>query len=139
MEWLSFGGVTWWAVGLAFVVTFVLGWLWYSPQGFFPVWARLGKLDLKAMGETNMVPTFLQTTVANALGVIVLAVLIVALDVDGWVAGLLTGAIIGLVFRAGAHAIHNGFAQRHPGITLIDAAHDTVALAIAGAILGAVG
>lgn len=137
MSWLAFGEVNWLAVAIAFVVTFVLGWFWYSPQGFFPLWARLGKLDLEALGKEPMVPTFLQTIVANVAGVIVLALLFQAADVSGWLAGAASGAIIGLVFRGGAHAIHNGFAMRHPGITLIDAAHDTVALAVAGAILAA--
>jgi hypothetical protein len=35
--------------------------------------------------------------------------------------------------------MHNGFAARHPGVTLLDLAHDTIALAIAGAVLGAAG
>lgn len=139
MSWLSFDNVTWWAVAIAFVAAFIVGWLWYSPWGLFPLWARLGKLDLEALGSAPMVPTFVQTAVANLLGVILLAVLLPALGASGWVAGLLTGAILGLVLRGGAHAIHNGFALRHPGITVIDAAHDAVGLAIAGAILGAIG
>ena len=43
--------------------------------------------------------------------------------------------MIGLVLRGGAHALHNGFAARHPGVTLLDALHDTVALALSGLIL----
>ncbi len=35
MEWFSFEGVNWLAVALAFLASFVLGWFWYAPQGFF--------------------------------------------------------------------------------------------------------
>jgi hypothetical protein len=49
------------------------------------------------------------------------------------------GAILGFVFRGGAHAIHNGFAARDWRVTLIDTAHDTVGLAVAGAILALFG
>ena len=34
MEWLTLDGIPWLGVALAFVATFVLGWFWYSPQGF---------------------------------------------------------------------------------------------------------
>ncbi len=83
-----------------------------------------------------MGPAFVQTFVANVLGVIVLAVLMANLGVASWWEGLLFGGLLGLVFRAGAHALHNGFALRSGRVTFIDAAHDASALAIAGAILG---
>lgn len=139
MDWLNFAEVNWLAVVIAFVVVFVVGWFWYSPQGFFPLWTRLGKIDRDAVGEANMGVAFGGTFLGTGLGVILTALLLNGLGVEGWVAGMLTGLILGLVYRGGAHAIHNGFALRHPGVTLIDLAHDTVQLAIAGAILGAMG
>ena len=137
MEWLSLDGVPWWSLLLAVVVTFALGWVWYSPMGFFPLWARLGKLTPEDMKSSNMVVAFGGTLAGNILGVLLLGVLISSLGVSGIWQGALLGGLIGLVFRGGAHAVHNGFAARHPGITLIDAAADTVSLAVAGAIIGA--
>ena len=137
MEWLSLDGVPWWSLLLAVVVTFALGWVWYSPVGFFPMWARLGKLTPEDMKSSNMAVAFGGTLAGNILGVVLLGVLISSLGVSGIWQGALLGAVIGLVFRGGAHAVHNGFAARHPGITLIDAAADTVSLAVAGAIIGA--
>ena len=72
-----------------------------------------------------------------ALTSILLAVLISALDLNTFWAGAFFGVIIALVFRAGGHVIHNGFAGRPTAVTVIDAGHDVVALAIAGAIIGA--
>lgn len=136
MEWLSFEGVSWLGVGVAFLVTFALGWYWYSDAGFFKIWQRAGNITREDMEKANMGAAFGGTAAGNLLGIILLAVLMVGLGVSGVGPGAALGAVLGLVFRAGAHALHNGFAIRKPVITLIDGAHDTVALAVAGAVLG---
>jgi hypothetical protein len=134
-DWLSFGGVNWLGILVAFIATFALGWFWYSNAGFFPLWKRLGKITDEQIKNADMGVAFGGTALFNALGVILLAMLMAALHVTGVGGGAVLGAILGLVFRGGAHAIHNGFAIRDPRITLIDAASDTVSLALAGAIL----
>jgi hypothetical protein len=136
MDFLSLDGVNWLAVVVAFIASFALGAFWYSAAGFFPVWQRLGNITDEQIKHANMAAAFGGTVVANLLGVIVLAVLMVATGATGMGGGALLGMIVGLVYRAGAHALHNGFAVRNPKITLIDGAHDTLGLALAGAILG---
>ena len=102
MEWLSLDGVPWWSLLLAVVVTFALGWVWYSPVGFFPMWARLGKLTPEDMKSSNMVVAFGGTLAGNILGVLLLGVLISSLGVSGIWQGALLGGLIGLAFRGGA-------------------------------------
>ncbi|WP_062381288.1 DUF1761 domain-containing protein [Demequina pelophila] len=136
MDWLSLADVNWIAVLVAFLAAFALGFWWYSPVGLFPLWQRLNGMTREDMEGASMGVAFGGTIVANALGVILLAVLMNGLGIDDWAGGLVLGALIGLVFRGGAHALHNGFALRHPGITLIDAAHDTAGLALAGVVIG---
>lgn len=136
MDWLSLDGVNWWGVVVAFVAAYALGSLWYSRILFFPVWARLGELDMDKLQNSNMVPIFGQMFVGNALGVLALAWLMAGLEVSGWWEGLLLGLIVGVAFRAGAHLVHNGFAQRHSLVTLIDSGHDALSLALAGCALG---
>lgn len=136
MEWLTFDGVNWLGVLLAFVASFAIGWVWYSPFAFFPVWAKLGGLTDERMKQANMGAVFGQMIVGNILGVIVLAMLMAGLGASGWLAGLVLGIVVGIAFRAGAHLVHNGFALRDWRITLIDSAHDTLSLAIAGLVLG---
>lgn len=136
MEWLSFEGVNWWAVLVAFVAVFALGSVWYSRLMFFPVWSRLESLDDEKMRNANMPLVFGQMLVGNALGVLALAWLMAGLEITGWWDGLLFGLLVGVAFRAGAFLVHNGFAQRHPLVTLIDSGHDAVSLALAGVILG---
>lgn len=136
MAWFDLGAVNWLAVLVAFVASFLFGFWFYSPAGLFPLWKRLGRISDDDMKSANMVVAFGGTLLGNLLGVIVLAVLMGGLGIDDWTGGLALGALIGLVFRGGAHAIHNGFAVRHPGITVIDAVHDAVGLALAGVVLG---
>lgn len=136
MEWLSFAGVDWIGVLVAFVASFVFGWLWYSQFAFFPVWSRLSQLDEEKLKSANMGAVFGQMIVGNVMGVLGVAWLMAALGVSGALEGLVLGLVVGLLFRAGAHLVHNGFAQRHSGVTLIDSAHDTLALGIAGLVLG---
>ncbi len=136
MDWFTFDGVNWIAVLVAFVAAFALGWWWYSPAGFWKVWRDRAGVTDDLMKDANMGVAFGLTILANALGVILLAMLMNRLGIDGWAGGLLLGALVGLIFRGGAHALHNGFAVRSHSVTLIDAAHDTAGLALAGLILG---
>jgi hypothetical protein len=136
MDWLTFDGVNWLAVVIAFIASFAFGWWYYSPAGLWTVWKKAAGITGEQMEGASMGVAFGGTILANALGVIVLAILMVQLGADSWLDGLVLGAIIGVVYRAGAHALHNGFAIRSPKVTLLDGLHDTLALAIAGVILG---
>ena len=136
MDWLTFEGVNWIGVAIAFVVSFGFGWWYYSPAGVWNVWKRAAKVTNEDMENSSMGVAFGGTILANILGVILLAVFMVQLGADSWIDGLVLGAIVGLVYRAGAHALHNGFAMRSPIVTLLDGLHDIVALALAGVILG---
>ena len=136
MDWINFGALPWWGVALAFVASFAIGAVWYSRFAFFNVWARLGGLTDEKMKTANMPAAFGQMVVGNALGVIALALVMVGLGATGVLDGVVVALVLGVAFRAGSHMVHNGFAVRHPGITLIDSAHDIVSLVAAGAILG---
>ncbi|MFV0633077.1 DUF1761 domain-containing protein [Demequina sp.] len=136
MDWFTLEGLPWVGIALAFIATFVLGWFWYSPQGFFRPWQRAVGFTDEDMKDARMGLAFGQMVVGNVLGLVVLAVLLVALGVDSWSGAALTGVVVGFALRGGAHLIHDGFALRGPVATWIDIAHDTVALAVAGALMG---
>ncbi len=139
MDWLShLAQVNWLAVLLAFISSMVVGFVWYMPAVLGRRWMQaIGKTeeDLKNIdgGPGIWVPMML----ASALTSVLLAVLASALELDTWWSGALFGLIVAVVFRAGGHVIHNGFAGRPSTVTVIDSGHDVVALAIAGAIIGA--
>lgn len=139
MDWLTHvSQINWLAVLLAFAATMVIGFVWYMPAVLGTRWmAAIGKTedDLKNMGGGAGI--WLPMMAAAALTAILLAVLISKLALDNALAGGFFALVVGLVFRAGGHVIHNGFAGRPAAVTLIDSGHDLVAMTVSGAIIGA--
>ncbi|GAB2725681.1 DUF1761 domain-containing protein [Arthrobacter bambusae] len=139
MDWLSsLQHLNWLAILLAFVSSMVIGFVWYMP-------AVLGRRWMQAIGKTEEdlkkidggPGIWIPMMVAAALTSILLAVLIGRLGVHGSLAGGYFALVIAVVFRVGAHVIHNGFAGRPSAVTLIDSGHDIVAMTVAGSIIGA--
>ena len=129
--------LNWWAVIVAALSSFMVGFAWYAKPTFGNKWMKLVGLTAKQMDSTDgMVKRFSMTGIASLLTAITLGCLMIETGTSGLVNGIVFGAIIGLVFRAGAHVIHNGFAHKSGTLTLIDSAHDIVAVALMGAILG---
>src|SRR5690606_23888695 len=84
----------------------------------------------------GMGTTFLSTGILALVTAVTLGCLLIATNTTGLIDSKLLALVIGLVFRAGAHVMHNGFARRPGKLTLIDGAHDVVALTVMGGILG---
>ncbi len=139
MDWLShISQINWLAVLLAFISSMAIGFVWYMPAVLGKRWmAAIGKTeaDLKNIGGGAGI--WVPMMVAAALTAVLLAVLISKLGLDSAVAGGWFALVLALVFRAGAHVIHNGFAGRPTSVTLIDSGHDLLAMTVAGAIIGA--
>lgn len=139
MDWLShISQINWLAVLLAFVSSMVIGFVWYMPAVLGRRWMQaIGKTedDLKNIdgGAGIWVPMMLTAAVTSIL----LAILLSALDINTFWAGAVFALIIAVVFRAGGHVIHNGFAGRPSTVTVIDSGHDILAMTVAGAIIGA--
>ncbi|HKU30200.1 DUF1761 domain-containing protein [Arthrobacter sp. NyZ413] len=139
MDWLtSMSQLNWLAILLAFVSSLVIGFIWYMPAVLGRRWMEaIGKTeeDLKKIdGGTRI---WVPMIVAAALTSIVLAVLIGRLDVHGSLPAAFFALVVAVVFRAGGHVIHNGFAGKPSAVTVIDSGHDIVAMTVAGAIIGA--
>lgn len=136
MSWFTPSNIEWWAVILATVSTFVVGFGWYHERVLGAVWLRLAGLtddELAAAPPTR----FVAAGVVGLVMSLVLNVLMVELSVLSVGGGALFGAFLGLVFRAGNVVIHNGFELRPMGLTVVDALHDVFSLAVVGAIIGA--
>ena len=139
MDWLSYiSQINWLAVLLAFVASMVIGFVWYLPAVLGNRWmAAIGKTEEDLKNISGGAGIWVPMMVAAALTAILLAVLISKLGLDNALAGGFFALILGLVFRAGGHMIHNGFAGRPVAVTLIDSGHDLLAMTVAGAIIGA--
>lgn len=139
MDWLSYiSQISWLAVLLAFVASMVIGFVWYLPAVLGNRWmAAIGKTEEDLKNISGGARIWVPMMAAAALTAILLAVLISKLDLDSALAGGFFALVLALVFRAGGHVIHNGFAGRPAAVTLIDSGHDLVAMTVAGAIIGA--
>lgn len=139
MDWLSYiSQINWLAVLLAFIASMVIGFVWYLPAVLGNRWmAAIGKTEEDLKNISGGAGIWVPMMAAAALTAILLAVLISKLDLDNALAGGFFALVLALVFRAGGHAIHNGFAGRPVAVTLIDSGHDLLAMTVAGAIIGA--
>ena len=138
MDWLSdVSQINWLAVLLAFAASMAIGFVWYMPAVLGNRWmAAIGKTEEDLKNISGGAGIWLPMMLAAALTAVLLAVLMSRLGLDNAVAGGLFALVAGLVFRAGGHVIHNGFAGRPAAVTLIDSGHDLVAMAASGAIIG---
>ena len=138
MVWLSdVSQLNWLAVLLAVAASMAIGFVWYMPAVLGNRWmAAIGKTEEDLKNISGGAGIWLPMMLAAALTAVLLAVLIARLGLDNAVAGGLFALVAGLVFRAGGHVIHNGFAGRPAAVTLIDSGHDLVAMAVSGAIIG---
>jgi hypothetical protein len=133
----ALGDLNWWAVIVAALSSFVVGFVWYAKPVFGNKWMKLVGITPKEMDSSKgMIKTFSMTGLFSLLTAIILGCLMLETGTSGLINGIIFGAVIGLVFRAGAHVIHNGFAHKSGTLTVIDSAHDIAALAVMGAILG---
>jgi Protein of unknown function (DUF1761) len=139
MDWLShISQLNWLAVLLAFISSMVIGFVWYMPAVLGRRWmAAIGKTEEDLKNISGGAGIWVPMMAAAALTAVLLAVLISKLGLDNAVAGGWFALVLALVFRAGGHLIHNGFAGRPAAVTLIDSGHDLLAMTVAGAIIGA--
>lgn len=139
MEFISnnFSEINWWAVLVAVISTLPVGYLWYDLKfGFGRRWAKLIGLKPRDLESSEgMAKTFSVMLVTSLITAILLALFVYQMGIYNWLDGVLFGAMLGLVLRGGAHFIHNGFTHRPMQLTLIDAGHDMVSLAVMGLIL----
>lgn len=139
MDWLEhISQINWLAVALAFIASMAIGFVWYLPAVLGKRWmAAIGKTEEDLKNVSGGAGIWVPMMAAAALTAVLLAVLISKLGLDNAVAGGWFALVLGLVFRAGGHVIHNGFAGRPAAVTLIDSGHDLLAMTVSGAIIGA--
>ncbi|MEO9876667.1 MAG: DUF1761 domain-containing protein [Anderseniella sp.] len=114
-------GVSWLAVVAGAVVSFLAGWLWYSPKLFGPKWAEGVGVEMASANEmpvgamvSQMAGLFLMswfvgvTAVSNALSTVILATL----------------AFVVLAYSGGMFAKKSGYARN------VDAGYWIVSLVI---------
>ena len=135
MGWFDPGEVRWLAVAVATLAAFVVSFLWYHPRALGTAWARHAGVD--GEGARAAVAPRIMAAVVFAVTAAVMCVVQAELLVVSVGGGLLFGAGIGLLLRLLWGAFHGAHEARPAPLMLIDAAHDVVALAVIGAVVGA--
>ena len=130
----AFENIHWLSVIVAAVSAFLVGGIWYGPL--------FGKAWMEALGITE--EALKERSVSRTFGISMLLSLIATLILEmfiGPAANLVAGAGVGLLAGAGWVATFLGilylFEMRSMKIYFLNAGYCTVALTVAGGILGA--
>ncbi len=127
------------AVAVATITSYVLGFAWYHWAVFGKAWASSLALTKEEADSTEgLGGAFFVSLISGLTKTIFVAVLMQATNVSGVISGALFGAIISVVFTATSLGYYNGFARTSSKLTLINSGHSIVELTLIGAIVGAV-
>ncbi len=138
---MDFGGLNYYAIVLAAVVSFLFGWLWYGV--LFPnAWmAAVGKTEDELKAEGNTPLPFIIAFIAQLIMAWVLAGVIGHLG-TGEVTlknGIISGAFCWLGFVITTMAVNHAFQVAKRALTLIDGGHWLAVLILQGAVIGLMG
>lgn len=125
------------AVGVAVVLQFVLGFLWYGPLFGDPWMAAVG-LDMAAIeADPAGAGEWMTNIVSSVVSMYVLAWLYTKIPVTSLVQGLFLGLLIGFAFVL-LSAMGNGMFAKDPyELAWITGGYTTVGLGVGGAVFGA--
>ena len=139
---MSLLGINWPAVLLGFVACFVIGFLWFSPRGFFPIWwAAIGKKNDETPGAgISPLVMFGGTLIGIFLQVLTLAVILNTVQ-QVQPLSIFDGAWIGFCVGGGIAACaslsHRLFAGQGLLVWALEVGNDVLNLTVAGAIYAA--
>lgn len=125
------------AVIAAALVEVVIGAIWFNaPFAFNTQWlAGIGK-TAEQVAEDASPLSIVAAIVGAIITAVVLAIFIGWMGINTWFGGLIVGLLIAVGFSANTTFIKDRFETRPMSLTLINAAHDIVILALMGAIIG---
>lgn len=129
-----------WAVIVAAVVSFLVGWGWYSQALFGKIWMRESGISKNAMDKSkkkSMMTSMISGLIAQIVMAWVLAMFISATGGFGAVEGVLSAFWIWLGFVATISLGSVLWEGKSVTLFLVNSLHWLVALAIQGAIIGA--
>lgn len=130
--------INWWAIALATLSTLPVGYVWYDMKlGAGQRWAKLNKIKVNSKDASKgMAQTFSVMLLTSLFTAFILACVMISLGISDFWGSLYFGLVVGVVFRGGAHFVHNGFTRRPLELAIIDAGHDMFSIAVMAIILG---
>ena len=141
MSWAdALENINYLSVVLGTIVAFVIGALWYAPQGFGKMWGQLvgfKKKDLE--NKDGMAVMMAMSALFYFIASVIIASLIYMTGAVGTAEGALMGALLGFAFGFGPMSVTYAFARRRFDLSLIDGGYIVVTCAAIGAVVGNIG
>ena len=136
---MTFSGLNFWGVLLAFVVSFISGGIWFGPKTFYPIWMRERGIESGRLDDNHKpVVLFVGTAISILIQTLTLGLIIASLSHHSKI-GVGTGALVGLTLGVGigmfASLSHRLFGGDNFKVWIIETANDAINLTIAGAII----
>ena len=127
---MDFGSINFVAVLVAFLINFVIGFIWFGPKTFFPIWWKaIGKTGDPGV-DANMKVVFSSTAIAGLVSTTGLALVFDLLartkgEVN-LITGLSTGLIVGIFLMAAPALSHRLFAGNGFKVWLLEIGSDVL-------------
>ena len=138
---MTFSGLNFVGVLVAFVISFISGGIWFGPKTFYPIWMKARGIASGQLTDQQNKPAILfgGTIVGILVQTLTLALVINSLSVAGVEISTLDGAGIGLALGVGigmfASLSHRLFGGENFKVWLIETTNDALNLTIAGAVI----
>ena len=136
VDWgFAWENVDYWAVLVAAIVPFVVGFLWYAPNMFGKTWQKEANISDKQMNDMDAMPVIMGgSLVVNLFTSFFMGLLMEG--TEGFIDGLLFGAVLGLAFSAAALAQTYLYERRSMLLFALNAGNMVVSLAAMGVVHG---
>ena len=140
---MDFSSINWLAVVVCVLVSFAVGFVYFSPKVFFDIWWKaLGKTQKDQPGAGGMGMTWTLTALASIVEAISMAFVVPAIagGMTGGVNaanGALVGFMLWLGFVAATSLTNRMFAGHGLKVWAIEAGNHLIVLVLFGLILGA--
>lgn len=140
MDWTqALKDINYLGVIAAAIASFVLGFVWYLWPVFGEKWAGLLGMSKEEADSTDGLGYVLSMAVVGSfVAAAFVAMVMSATATEGLIDGAVFGAIAGFALRYTSLVYHYGFARSPKHLATLDGAHDTLQLALMGAVIGAI-
>ena len=138
---MTFTGLNFVGILVAFAVSFISGAIWFGPKTFYPIWMKERGIASGQLNSNQNKPVLLfgGTIIGILLQTITLGLIINSLQYAGTDIGILDGAGIGFALGVGiamfASLSHRLFGGENIKVWIIETSNDAINLTIAGAII----
>jgi hypothetical protein len=138
---MTFTGLNFIGILVAFGFSFVSGAIWFGPKTFYPIWMRARGIASGQLDTNQNKPAILfgSTMFGILVQTLTLGLIITSLQHAGTDIGITDGAGIGLALGVGvgmfASLSHRLFANENFKVWIIETANDAINLTVAGAII----